>query len=63
MLWVMPLDGVLDGVGEIVHRVDAPLVALAVMLGVLDAVDGRVTHVHVGAGQVDLGTQGLFRPL
>ena len=30
------------------------------MLGVLDAVDGRVTQVHVGAGQVDLGTQGLF---
>lgn len=30
------------------------------MLGVLDAVDSRVTHVHVGAGQIDLGTQGLF---
>ena len=54
------LDGVLNGMGEVVHRVDAPLVALTVMLGVLDAVDGRVTHVHVGAGQIDLGTQGLF---
>ena len=30
------------------------------MLGVLDAVDGRVTHIHVGACQIDLGTQGLF---
>ena len=30
------------------------------MLGVFDAVDGRVAHVHVGAGQVDLGTQSLF---
>ena len=54
------LDGVLDGVGKVVHRVDAPLVALPVMLGVLDAVDGRVAQVHVGAGQVDLGAQGLF---
>ena len=54
------LDGVLNGMGEVVHRVDAPFVALTVMLGVLDAVDGRVTHVHVGAGQIDLGTQGLF---
>ena len=54
------LDGVLDGMGEVVHRVDAPLVALAVMGHMLDAVDGRVAHVHVRAGQVDLGTQGLF---
>ena len=41
------LDGVLDGVGKVVHRVDAPLVALPMMLGVLDAVDGRVAQVHV----------------
>ena len=54
------LDGVLNGVGEVVHGVDAPLVALTVMLGVFDAVDGRVTHIHVGACQIDLGTQGLF---
>ena len=54
------LDGVLDGVCEVVHRVDAPLAALAVVLRILDAVDGRVAQVHVGAGQVDLGTQGLF---
>ena len=52
------LDGVLDGMGEVVHRVDAPLVALAVMGHMLDAVDGRVAHVHVRAGRVDLGPQG-----
>ena len=46
--------------GEVVHGVDAPLVALTVMLGVFDTVDGRVTHIHVGAGQIDLGAQGLF---
>ena len=54
------LDGVLDGVGKVVHRVDAPLIALTVMLGVLDAVDGRVTQIHVGAGEVDFSAEGLF---
>ena len=54
------LDSVLNGVCEVVHRVDAPLVALTVMLGVLNTVDGRVTHVHVGACEVDLCTQGLL---
>ena len=54
------LDGVLDRVCEVVHRIDAPLVALAVMLDVLDAVDGRVAHIHVRACQVDLGAQRLF---
>ena len=54
------LNGILDGMRKIVHRVDAPLIALAVVFSILDAVDGRVAHVHVGAGQVDLGTQSLF---
>ena len=53
------LDGVLDGMREVVQRIDAPLVALAVVVCAHDAVDGRVAHVHVGAGQVDLGAQGL----
>ena len=30
------------------------------LLDVLDAVDGRVAHVHVRAGQVDLGAQRFF---
>ena len=30
------------------------------MLDVLDAVDGRVAHIHVRACQVDLGAQRLF---
>ena len=30
------------------------------VFSILDAVDGRVAHVHVRAGQIDLGTQGLF---
>ena len=54
------LDGVLNGVSKVVHRVDAPLIALTVMLGILDAVDGRVTQIHIGAGEVDLGAKGLL---
>ncbi len=44
-------------VREVVHRIDAPLVAGAVMLGVEDAVHDRVAHVEVGRGHVDLGAQ------
>ena len=52
------LKRVLNGVGKIVHRVDAPLVALAVMVHIADAVDDRVTHIEVAAGKVDLRAQG-----
>ena len=42
------LDGVLNGVGEIVQGVDAPGVALAVVMGPHDAVDGRVRRFMLG---------------
>ena len=51
------LDGVGLAVGVVVHRVDAPLVAGAVMVGVEDAVHHRVAQVEVGRGHVDLGAQ------
>ncbi len=54
------LQGVLDGVGEVVHGEDAPLGALAVVLDIADAVEHRVPHVEVAAGQVDLGPEGVF---
>ena len=41
----------------VVHRVDAPFVAGADVVGALDAVDDRVAHVDVGRGHVDLGAQ------
>ena len=53
------LDRVLDRVREVVERVDAPLVALTVVVRTHDAVDRRIAHVHVRAGHVDLGAQGL----
>ena len=54
------LQGVLDGVGEVIHGEDAPLGALAVVLDIPDAVEHRVPHVEVAAGQVDLGPQGVL---
>ena len=54
------LDGVALAVGEVVHRVDAPLVARAVVGGVLDAVEERVAHHHVGMRHVDPGAQHLL---
>ena len=44
----------------VVHRVDAPIVSGAVVRGVLDAVNRRVAHIHVGAGEVDFGAERLF---
>ena len=54
------LERVLNGVGEIVHREDAPFRALPVMLDVADAVEHRVAHVEVAAGKVDLRAKGIF---
>ena len=54
------LQGVLDGMGEVVHGEDTPFGALAVVLDVADAVEHRVPHVEVAAGQVYLGTEGVL---
>ena len=51
---------VLNGVGEIVHREDAPLRALPVVLNVADAVEHRVAHVEVAACEIDLRAQRIL---
>ena len=51
------LVGVLQRVGKVVHRVDAPGVARVVVVVVGDAVNHRVTHVHVAAGHVNSGAE------
>ncbi len=50
-------DGVRLPVGEVVARVNAPLVAGLVMMGVTDAVEDRVAQVDVRRRHVDLGAQ------
>ena len=54
------LDGVALAVRIVVHGVDAPFVPGAVMMGILDAVQDRVTEHHVGMRHVDLGAEGLL---
>ncbi len=57
------LHRVLDGVGKVIHRVDAPLVTGAVMVQAVDAVDDRIAHVEVARREVDLRAQGHFAVL
>ena len=54
------LQGILDGMSEVVHGIDAPLVALTVMMSILDAVNDGVAHIEVAALQIDLGAQGVL---
>jgi hypothetical protein len=43
----------------VIHRVDAPIVARAVVCGVADAVEQRVAQLHIRRGQVALGAQHM----
>ena len=54
------LQSILNGMGKIIHGVDAPLVTLTVMVHMADTVDHRVTHIEVAGGKVDLCTQGIL---
>ena len=47
--------GVAQGMREIIHRVDAPLVPCSVMVRVPDTVDGGIAHDNVGRGHVYFG--------
>ena len=42
-----------------VHRIDAPFVAGAMVMGMLDAVNGRIAQVDIGRGHIDFGTQDM----
>ena len=54
------LDGVGQAVGEVVHGVDTPGITCAVVGGVTDPVQKRVTHFHVGRRHVDLRPKDMF---
>ena len=51
------LYGVAQGMREIVHRIDAPLVTGAVMRGMAYPVQGGITHDQIGRRHVDLRAQ------
>ena len=52
-----PLDVVGLAVRPVVHRIDHPLVAGALMSGLADPVHHRIAHVDVARRHVDLGAQ------
>ena len=52
-----PLDGVADAMGEVVHGVNAPRIAGAVVLRMQDTVDHRVPQVEIRGSHVDLGAK------
>ena len=54
------LYGVLNGVSEIIHGVDAPCVSGIVMIHVRHTVNDGIAHIDVGRGHVDAGPQHLL---
>ena len=50
-------DGIRDAVCIVVGRIDAPLGPCLMMLDVSDAIEHRVTHIHIWRSHVDLCTQ------
>ena len=52
-------DGIGNGVGVVVHRVDTPFVAGIVVMHTADAVNHRIAHVYVAGSHVDFQAQGF----
>ena len=46
--------------GEIVHGINTPVVTGTMMLGVLDPVQGGITHIQVGRFHVDPGPKNML---
>ena len=54
------LDGVALAMGVVIHWIDAPLVARAMVLGVEDAIEDGVAEEHIGVGHIYFGPQHLL---
>ena len=54
------LERVFQRVREVVHGIDAPLIARAVVRGAQYAVDDGVAHVDIGRSHIYLGAEHLF---
>ena len=54
------LDGILDGMCKIVHRIDTPFISGIVMCHVRHTINNRISHVHIWACHIDSGAQNLF---
>ena len=52
------LNGIAFAVGVVVHGINAPLVARAVVVLMNDAIHNGVAHVHIGRSEVNFGSEG-----
>src|SRR6266436_2571004 len=50
-------DVIAKAMGEVVHRIDAPLIAGMMMLGMTDPVEHGVAHPNVWRGHVNFGAE------
>ena len=57
------LNGILDGMGKVIHGINAPLIAGVMMRHAGHTVNHRVSHVDVGRCHVDFCTQHLLTVL
>ena len=57
------LNRILDRMGKIIHRIDAPLIACVVMTHTGHPVDNRITHVDIRGSHIDLGAEHLLSVL
>ena len=51
------LNRILDGMGEIIHWIDAPCITCSVVSHMSNTIDNRVAHIHVRRCHIDLGTK------
>src|SRR5215203_5751096 len=54
-----PFNRIGKRMGKVVHWINAPLVPRAIMMGMADAIEQWVTHLHVGGSHVNLGAQHM----
>ena len=54
------LDGVALSVCIVIHRVDAPLIACAVVFGMENAIEDGVAEEHIGVSHINLRAQHLL---
>ena len=52
-----PFFGIGKRMSKVIHRVNAPFVPGAVMMGLHDPINDRVPHIEIGGSHINFGTQ------
>jgi hypothetical protein len=45
--------GILQGMGKVIHGINAPFIPRVVVSFMQDAENNRISHIDVGAGHID----------